>query len=801
MEKVVPKIGLFIWDQGGRIARVIDLDALVKKISKPKNVKRCEVWNNLWESAFFDSVREDLKAGLIDRFLWVGRFTALQQKRLENEFSSSGLNPYLHNWCDLEEQGVCMEGVNPDVRNRKALLLVKMALARTRLLEPLDPVELPSSDAVLIVGAGIAGLQTAVSLSELGKRVFLVEKKSGVGGKVALLSRFYPRLCDPHCGLQFAVDRLAGSDLVEIHTCSTITSIDGSPGNFTVQVEKQPRYINEELCNTCGACVAACPVTINGAPHFSEDQSPEASGLKGICEALQQRRKAVHPATPMAFPSAFVIERENCPPGCRECGNACPTGAVELDQTSMEVEIRVGAVIVTTGWDPYPVSRLEEYGYDRYANVVSNLEMERLLANGNLQNAPFAGLALNDFKNIGFIQCVGSRDERHLKYCSSVCCSATLKQVLNFKELVPDASCTVFYQHMRSTGFEEELYRKTREIGDVVFLRDRPASVEADENTGKLDVTVLDPLLDKKIRMQFDLLVLAGGMCPSEGTHEIMQTFDLPKNQFGFPESHHQCHPEESQRTGIYVGGCAREPMNVTQSIESSHRAAMKALNFLQGTVMVDPCYPVLDKTKCDVCKRCMEDCPYSAFEFDEKGIPFPNLTKCRQCGICMGVCPLAAISLQHCTIKQMAAQVEAINTGFMGKSEPVILVFLCENDAYKAAQAAVDKGLPVPPNVITMKVPCAGAVNNGIIADALSFGIDGVLIAGCKDGQCHYVRGNQLVEKRSGDLSDKLKQMMMEPERVRSECIEIRDSRRYIELLESYVDDLKAMGPNPFKI
>ena len=182
-------------------------------------------------------------------------------------------------------------------------------------------------------------------------------------------------------------------------------------------------------------------------------------------------------------------------------------------------------------------------------------------------------------------------------------------------------------------------------------------------------------------------------------------------------------------------------------------------------------------------------------------GIPFPNLAKCRQCGNCMGVCPLTAISLQHYTIKQMAAQVESIDTGFMGGDEPIVLALLCENDAYKAAQTAVNEGLPVPPNVITMKVPCAGAVNNGIVADALSFGIDGVLIAGCKDGQCHYVRGNQLVDKRSGDLSDKLKNMMMEPERVRSESIEIRDSEKYVQLLKSYIDDLKIMGPNPFKI
>jgi heterodisulfide reductase subunit A/quinone-modifying oxidoreductase subunit QmoB len=241
--------------------------------------------------------------------------------------------------------------------------------------------------------------------------------------------------------------------------------------------------------------------------------------------------------------------------------------------------------------------------------------------------------------------------------------------------------------------------------------------------------------------------------------------------------------------------------MKVSHSIESAHMAAMKALRFLEGSVLVEPTFPVVDKTKCDQCKRCMEECPFSAFVFDEKGFPTPDLAKCRQCGNCMGLCPLAVVSLGHNTIKQTAAQIGAINTAFMGGKEPTVVAFLCKNDAYKAARAAADQGFAVPPNVIFLKVPCAGAVNNALIADALSAGIDGVLVAGCPDGQCHYVKGSQLVQKRSGDLADKLKKMMIDPSRVKFATLEIRDARNYADLLQSYVEELKAMGPNPFKI
>jgi heterodisulfide reductase subunit A/quinone-modifying oxidoreductase subunit QmoB len=289
-------------------------------------------------------------------------------------------------------------------------------------------------------------------------------------------------------------------------------------------------------------------------------------------------------------------------------------------------------------------------------------------------------------------------------------------------------------------------------------------------------------------------------MMPSQGSFEIAQLLNLPQNNFGFFESHLQCHPEESQRTGILVGGACRGPMNISQSIESSHRAAMEVLPFLNRTILIEPKYPVLDLTKCDKCKRCMEECPFLSYVFDENGFPSLDLTKCRQCGNCMGICPLIAISLLNNTIKQIAAQVQAIKPSFISKEEPVILAFLCENDAYHAAQSAVEYGLPVPPNVFFIKVPCAGSVNNALVADALAFGIDGVLIAGCKDGQCHYVKGNQLVKTRSGDLSDKLQKMMIDPQRVRFESLEIRDSKKYVELVKSYIEELRATGPNPFK-
>ena len=771
--KITPKIGIFITDEGGRLGRAIDLPAVVARLGKIKNVAICEVLAREEVPVRLSRIQNLFQEGKINRIIWVGRFPESQQKKIEVDLAVGGLNRFLHEWCDPEEQGIGDGGGERDFQTQKTMILMQMAVARTRLLEPLEPVTIPGTRAALIVGGGAAGLHTAVSFLEQGKSVFLVEKESGVGGKVASLRRLFPRVCDPLCGLEFALQKLRASDLCHIYTLSKVKKVSGAPGNFEIVIERLPRYVLEDRCNGCGECVKVCPASL-----------PLSGGFR---LEMTNPRKAIHPAEPMAFPSAFVVDRPQCPPDCRKCADVCPALAVNLEEQSREVTVKVGAVLVTTGWDGYPLSKVEEYGYGVYPQVASNLEMEALA-----EDPP-------DQKEVGFIQCAGSRDERHLNYCSSICCSATMKQVLRIKEFRPRARCYIFYQDIRTPGFDEELYQKVKSLDGVLFIRGNPSTVKPGEN-GEIRVRAEDTFSGAEINLNLDLLVLAGGMVPSEGTREMAAILKLPQNAYGFFEAHLPCHPEESQKTGIRVGGSCRGPMGIAHSIESSHRAAMDLLPFMSETIQIEPGYPELNLTKCDKCKRCIEECPYGSYSFDPNGFPALDLTKCRQCGNCMGICPLSAVSMRNLTIAQLAAQIRAIKPSFMAKEEPVILSFLCRNDAYFAARTAAEMKLGVPPNIFSIKLPCAGSVNNALIADALAFGIDGILIAGCKDSQCHFIKGNQLVKTRSEDLADKLKKMIIEPGRVRLENIEIRDSRRYAALLREYVEELKKMGPNPFR-
>ncbi len=822
------KIAVFFNDQGGRLSAALDLEQLLAQAAKAKGVSGTYPVAEPFLTVFPALAGEAVAQGM-DRALLVGGFAEPHKQACIRVLGDNGINPYLVEWFDPLDQGLLQANLEPTVRAKKAAVLLKMALARTRNLEPLEPETLPANERVLIVGGGVAGLHAASALTRLGKSVTLVERSSGLGGKVAQLARFYPRLCDPRCGLEHVLSGLAGSELLDLRTLATVERLEGGPGRFTAQIRQAPRHINER-CDGCGRCLSVCPVELDDqlppaecslppelvAEEETQPPQAEAAPTDGPVEEVHplaapetepvrrpvlQRRKAVHPALPMARPVQYVIERQHCPPGCRECERICPNQAVELEQAASSAAVEAGAVLVTTGWDLYPLERLQEYGYGRDPGVVDNLELERLLSLDTLQRGRAETPDLSGLKAVGFIQCAGSRDERHLSYCSSVCCSVTMKQILELKRLNPDLACYVFYMQIRTVGFEESLYRQAREAG-AVFIHQRPARVEESPETGRLIIESLDENLDRAVRTELDLLVLAGGMCPSAGTSEAARVLGLPVTEHGFFESHKQCYPAESQRTGIYVGGCAREPMNVAQAIESGAKAALEALGFLGEGLSIAPTYPTFNEKKCDQCGRCVEECPFAVLSYNAQNIPAPDLAKCRQCGNCMGICPKTAVNLRHGTIKQYASQVEVLgeNLGFLPKSEPVILAFLCENDAWLAARAAQAQGL-VPPNVVALKVPCAGALNNALIADALSLGIDGVFIGACPEDTCHYVKGNQLIRKRYDDLVDKLKSMSMDPERVTFAGLGPRDVEQYLRSLNDCIALLRTKGPNPFKM
>ncbi|AEA47563.1 hydrogenase iron-sulfur subunit [Archaeoglobus veneficus] len=676
---------------------------------------------------------------------------------------------------------------------------VRMGIVKAEKTELPEGEEKVVSRTILVVGGGIAGITAAVEAAEVGYEVILVEKNPYLGGRVAQMYKYFPKLCPPYCGLEINLRRLRENRKITVFTNAEVESISGEPGNFDVTVKINPRYVTD-ACTACGECVKACPAERPNEFNYGMDKT-----------------KAIYLPHEMSFPMKYVIDAEYCQKneGCKACVDACPYDAIDLAMEPKTLNLKAGAIVVATGWKPYDAGRLTNLGFGKYPDVITNVMFERLAS----PNGPTKGKILTHdgkpVKRIAFVQCAGSRDENHLPYCSAVCCLASLKQATYIKEQYPDAEVYICYIDVRTPSLYEDFYRKVMNEG-VYLVRGKVAEVtdiaKSPEEEGKLIVRVEDTLLGKVRRIPVDMVVLATGMQPnSTGLNlKYRQGSELPTNQYGFANSNFICFPYESQRTGIYAAGCVRQPMDVATAVEDASGAVMKAIQCIElvskGMATFprsgDLSLPIFFLQRCTQCKRCTEECPFSALEEDERGTPILNPARCRRCGTCFGACPERIISFKNYSIDMISSMIKAIDVPEEeGKFR--ILGFFCENDAYPALDMAARNGYKIDTSLRVIPVRCLGSVNVVFIADALSRGIDGILLAGCKYGedyQCHFIRGSELANRRMENVQETLQRLMLEPERVKLVELAISDYDKIPQIIEEFVEQIKQIGPNPYK-
>ena len=474
---------------------------------------------------------------------------------------------------------------------------------------------------------------------------------------------------------------------------------------------------------------------------------------------------------------------------------------VELSNGKTDI-IDIGAIVTATGWKPYDASGLKELGYGLSDNVLTNVQFEELIKS-QPDNLP---------GKILFIQCAGSRDKNHLPYCSTYCCGTSLKQARYIREINPDASVFIVYKDMRTLGTYEGLYREVQSDDQVFFTKGEVKRVDLAGNT--LNVQVEHTLLGDDIQIAVDMVVLATGMVPA-GREDLNLDYrlgkGLPELKYDFSDSHFICFPYETRRTGIYAAGCVRAPMDIASSQDDAAGAMLKAIQCIEATERGesvhprsgDKSYPDLFMDRCTDCKRCTEECPFGSYDETEKGTPLPNPGRCRRCGICLGSCPERVINFADYSINSISAIIKAVDIPDEFEEKPRVLVFVCENDAYPAFDMAARKGLKWSPYVRVIPVRCLGSINKVWISDALSCGYDGILQIGCKPGddyQCHFIQGSELTQKRGENIQETLQTMMLEPERIRTEFVEITDYYRIPEIISEYMEEIERIGPNPFK-
>ncbi|PIE70511.1 MAG: heterodisulfide reductase subunit A [Deltaproteobacteria bacterium] len=414
----------------------------------------------------------------------------------------------------------------------------------------------PASGSILVVGGGISGLTTALEAAEVGYDVFIVEKGPSLGGRVAQLNQYFPKLCPPTCGLEIQFRRIRDNQRIKVITLADIESVTGAPGNYDVAVRVNPRYVNEN-CTACGACAQVCETEIQNDHNYGMD----------TC-------KAAYLPHEMAFPQRYVLAPEIIgTEDAKKCKEACQYDAIDLDMAPKTLNLKVGSVVWATGWQPYDATKIDNLGFGRYRNIVTNMMMERLAAT----NGPTAGKIIrpSDDKapeTVGFVQCAGSRDENHLPYCSYICCMASLKQATYIRAQYPDAKIYIFYIDMRAPGQRyEKFYKMLKDDENVFFVKGKVAAVDEDAD-GNVILTAENAVTGEKVSQKVDMAVLATGMQPS--LSGIKPEADLKFNEDGFIVN-------DFSKGGMFAAGCANKPADVISSNQNATGMALKAIQTL----------------------------------------------------------------------------------------------------------------------------------------------------------------------------------------------------------------------------
>jgi quinone-modifying oxidoreductase subunit QmoA len=413
-----------------------------------------------------------------------------------------------------------------------------------------------ANKSILVIGGGISGLTTALEAAEVGYEVYLVEKNPYLGGRVAQMHHYFPKLCPPNCGLEINFKRLRGNPRIKFFTCAEVEQISGQKGDFDVTVKVNPRYVKPE-CTACGECVAVCPAERANTFNYGLDNT-----------------KAVYLPHPFAFPLKYVIDRDACADGCRKCVEACKYNAIDLDMEVETVHLKVGAIVYATGWQPYDATKISYYGFGRHKNVITNVMLERLA----VPNGPTGGRIVRpsdgkEPETIAFVQCAGSRDENHQPYCSQVCCLASLKHITYIRENNPNAKIYVFYIDIRALGKYEDFYTKVANDENVIFIKGKVGEITEDPATGDLTLETEDQGAGQVVQQTVNLVVLATGMAPSvTAVPAELAVVDAG----GFVIS-------DIAQTGIGGAGCAHKPMEVSASVRDATAAALKAVQAVVG--------------------------------------------------------------------------------------------------------------------------------------------------------------------------------------------------------------------------
>lgn len=652
MSKDDVKVGVYVCHCGVNIAGVIDTSEVVEFAKTLPNVALAREYKFLCSDNGQELIKQDVKDGLVNRVVVAACSPRMHEPTFRRAVSEAGMNKFLFAQANIREHATWVNMKDVEGATKIAKDHIRMQVAKAAKLEPLETQKVQVTPASLVIGGGIAGINAALDLADQGFDVYLVEKEPTIGGHMAQLDKTFPTMDCSACILTPKMVDINNHPKIHLMDYSEVEDVEGYVGNFKVKVRRKSKYIDPEVCTGCGECITHCPVTT--ANEFD----------LGLAE-----RKAVYLPFPQAVPGIPTIDMDHCIK-CGICADpsVCEPECIDYDMPDQIVELDVGTIIVATGYNPYDPSDMKEYGFVNYENVISGMQMERLLSSyGPTLGKPVRPSDNKAPHSIAFIQCVGSRNfrpDKH-KYCSRVCCMYAMKQARQYMEKHPDAKIYIFYMDIRAfgKGYEEFYETAAREYG-ITFVRGRLAEIYEDPETKNVIIRGEDTLMQTPVELTVDMVVLSVGVEAREDSGKLAQLLSIQKSEDGFfLEAHPKLRPVDTLTAGIFVGGMAQGPKDIPDAVAQAKGAASSAAILMaKGEVEIEPYYSVVDESLCSGCKACQSQCPFGAITFDEyANVAVINSAKCKGCGTCVATCPCQAISQNHFKEPQMLAIINGV--------------------------------------------------------------------------------------------------------------------------------------------
>lgn len=660
------RIGVFVCWCGSNIAATVDVQKVSELLRNEPGVVISENYQYMCSQAGQDMIKNAIHEHGLTGIVICSCSPRMHEATFRKTAAAAGINPYMVEIANVREQ---CSWVHKDIADatEKAVILGRAAIAKVNLNAPLVPGETPVTKRALVIGGGIAGIQTALDIADAGFEVDIVETKPTIGGKMAQLDKTFPTLDCAACILTPKMVDAGQNERIRIFSYSEVCEVHGFVGNFSVKIKKCARYVDETKCTGCGLCTEKCP----------------QKGIPNEFNLGMDTRRAIYIPFAQAVPKVATIDPMHCNMlkngKCGVCAKLCSVGAIDYKQQDEFIEERYGAIVAATGFNPIPMDKFDEFAYSQSKDVVTSLELERIMNAAG----PTGGTLLrpSDGKHphtIVFVQCVGSRCSadagKGKEYCSKICCMYTAKHAMLIREKYPDTEVFVFYIDVRTPGkLFDEFYRRAVEEYGVHYIKGMVGKVSPEGD--KLMVQASDLIENKQLHIAADMVVLAAAIEPDKSARPLatMLTASMDTNDF-FTEAHPKLRPVESPTAGIFLSGACQGPKDIPETVAQAGAAASKVIGLLRKDKLVgNPCVAHSDENMCTGCSLCERVCPYGAITYIDKEFKMPDRTVqkrrialvndavCQGCGACTVACPSGAMDLLGFSVQQIMAEVDAI--------------------------------------------------------------------------------------------------------------------------------------------